>query len=627
MRYPHQWTTGQPFFLPLVLDYMPKKMPAFAILLKVKVGLSLLMWLRSTVVGLVYIENTTKSGRIDIKVASRSPSNVADVASEYAHRVVSHEQIAGELTILACQRQMRDLSDGVDGYDFDLARAARVVNFIEKLKHFKGSKFSGQPIVLEPWQIFNLSTIYGWVDELGLRRFRTVYWGTARKSGKSTVGGGVGLYAFAADGEPGAEVYSVATGREQAKIVWETARALVLNNPELRSYYPIRIRNNTIIGTDTFAVFKPLAKDMGGSHDGLNTHMAIMDEMHAWKGREQFEVIETSISSREQPMLFIITTAGFNTDGICYETEQYAKDVLHEKVIDESFFANIYRLDDGDNWKDSDTWIKANPNLGVSTSLKDLQLKANAASSVPSKQPGFITKCMNVWCSSSSAWLGTGLWDSAADKSLTLEKMAGLPCVIGVDLSSKIDMTSVSVLFRDGDQYVLLNNFFLPSRAIEISDNIHYASWAVDKHINVTEGSSISMIGITEFIRSLKTKVNLKAVAYDPFNASMLAESLSNSGINMIEIRPTKNNFSDPMKMIESLLLDGKLIHDGNPVMSWMCDNVEAQVDTMDRVVPVKPVGRKDKKIDGVVSLIMAMGRARIEQKSSVYADRGVRKF
>lgn len=551
------------------------------------------------------------------------------MATEYAQDVVAKKIPACDWVRYACERQLNDLAraESEEGwhYHFDEAAASRVCKFIELLPHIKGEKAKRKElIVLEPWQCFILTTVFGWLNDRGLRRFRTVYAEIPRKNAKSTLSSGVALYLFALDGEEGAEVYSAATTRDQAKIVWDDAKAMADKSPGLKKRFGVRTSANVLTVPRTSSVFRALSRDQGGNLDGLNIHGGVIDELHAHKTREVFDVIETGTGARTNPLLWLITTAGFNRAGICYEQRNYVCDILNKKHEDETYFGIIYTIDKGDDWFAPESWAKANPNWGISVNPDDIARKGKKASHTASAQPNFLTKHLNVWVNADSSWMDLRAWDSAGDESLKLEDFAGCEAWIGLDLASKIDLAALRIVVRKNGKKYTFGRFFLPEDTIEDSDNSQYAGWVIDGYLIATPGSIIDFQYIEDELERLCKLLDVKAIPYDPFQATQLATRMMDKGLPMIEYGATVLNFSEPMKMVEAETISGQLIHDACPVMTWNVSNVVCHTDVKDNIYPRKAVA--ENKIDGVVALIMAYG---IElnapppkpRAKSIYAD------
>lgn len=541
------------------------------------------------------------------------------IAKKYARDVSTGKVFACKWVKLACKRQTEDLKKYARSglYEWSKEEAGRICRFIELLTHTKG-ELAGQRVVLEPWQIFILTTVFGWRRRAdGGRRFRRVYIEVPRGSGKSTLSSGVALYCLLADHEPGAEVYSFATTRDQAKIVFGDAKVMAEHNPALRERFGLQVLANALYVSSTNSTFQAKSAE-GSTLDGLNTHLAVVDELHAHKTRAVYDVVETSLGKRRSSLLWCITTAGFDTSGICYEVRTMCTKVLSRLADDETQFAIIYTIDDGDDWSSMEALEKANPNWGVSVRPEVITSLLQKAKTLPSAINNFKTKHLDVWCSARSAWLDMRAWKRCETTGLELSDFEGQPCFIGLDIGSKSDLTVKTYLFpfeEDGkDKYALFCECWLPSKAIETSTNSQYSGWVRSGYIQETDGAMTDLNVIEDSIREDLSRFDVQAITYDPWQATQLATSLSDEGAPMLECRFTVQNVSDPMKTLEALVIDGRIVHDGNPVMAWMMGNVEARIDAKDNIFPRKE--RHENKIDGAVAAILALrGAATYEPK------------
>ena len=529
------------------------------------------------------------------------------IANQYIEDVLTGKIPGCEWVIKACERQKRDLKT-LSGYVFNPKRGAKVCYFVEHLRHTKGP-LARQKIRLEPWQIFILTTVFGWVDSTGARRFKDVYIEVPRGNGKSALSSAIALYMLAADGEYGAECYSFATTGDQAKIVFDVARQMALMSLDVKSALDLTIQKYSITQLSTGSSFSPKnSKD--DSLDGLNTHFGCIDELHAHKTRGLYDVIETSIGKRKQPMVWTITTAGFDTSGICYEVRTIVTMILNQTVQVESQFGIIYTIDEGDDWTTDEALIKANPNWGVSVNPETLFSHREKALTLPSAANNFKTKYLDIWCSAKSAWMDMQAWKACEDPTLDLSDFEGHPCIIGLDLGAKNDITAKVKIFprqrSDGKtEYVAFYDFYLPEDTIEKSTNSQYQGWVDRGFIHQTPGAMTDFSVVEEGLREDLSRFEVQAIAYDPWQATQLATRLSEDGAPMVEFRNTVQNMSDPMKSLEALVLDGRIKYCPNPAMTWMMGNVVAKLDAKDNIFPRKE--RYENKIDGPVAMIYAL--------------------
>ena len=547
-----------------------------------------------------------------------------DRASAYARAVVVEQIPACKWVRLACERHLRDLAEAPGrGLGWDAAAAAEAIAFFRGLHHSKG-EWAGRLIELEPWQCFLVGSLFGWKRSDGTRRFRTALAEVPRRNGKSTLAAGVGLLLCFFDNEPGADVFAAATKRDQAKLVWGEAKRMVQQTPALRRR--ITIRQANLHADRSASKFEPLGAD-ADNLDGLNIHGAIVDELHAHKTRAMWDVLETATGSRRQPLIFAITTAGSNRAGVCYDQHLFAQKILEGTVTEDSYFAVIYTIDEGDDWTDPAAWAKANPNLGVSVKRDELAALARRAREMPSAQAAFLTKRLNVWVNADVAWLPAEAWARGATQ-FTEADLTGLPYTVGLDLASKTDLAARARLWwrddADGQRHFYAKlQCYLPSEVGRAAspESTNYPGWAAAGWITLTPGNVIDFATIKADLRG---DLQAQAIAYDPWQAEQLAQELVAEGAPMVELRPTTENFSAPMKELEALVVSGRLHHDGNPVLAWMLSNVVCHRDAKDNIYPRKPAPHL--KIDGVVALLMALNRALLQPAPfrSLYEDRGL---
>ena len=524
----------------------------------------------------------------------------------------------------AVERQRRNLRTWATSgpYLFDEEEAGEWCEFAEELPHIKGP-LAGQNIRLEGWQCFILTTVFGWRKRsTGTRRFRRVYIEVPRGNAKSTLSSGVGLKAAFADGEGGAEVYSAATTRDQARIVFKDAQAMARRRPELCRELGVEVLAHDIVQSSTASKFTALASD-SNSLDGLNIHFAAVDELHAHKTREVYDVLETGTGKRPQSMLWSITTAGSDRAGICYELRTYTTKVLSGVIEDESHFGIIYTIDDGDDWTDETSWRKANPNWGVSVQPDVVAQLAAKAMQMPAAQANFKTKHLDVWVNADQAWMDMRAWDRCADPELTLDQFAGETCYVGLDLASKTDIAARVVVFPkviDGQaHYYLFGRYFLPEQAIDDGRNSQYRGWATQDLVTVTPGDVLDFQAVEDDVLAISSAHQVAEVAYDPWQATQLAQRLQANGATTVEFRNTVGNFSAPMKELDALARSGRLHHNGDPVLTWMVSNVVCHTDAKENIYPRKE--RPENKIDGVIAAITALGRAMVSQSTSSFWD------
>lgn len=565
-----------------------------------------------------------------------------EAALYYVDDVLSGDIVACELVKQACERHVRDLkrqNTKSFPYWFDAKEAQRACDFIELLPHIKGEWAKrGELLVLEAWQSFVVTCTFGWkcartiedhegntLMHEGTRRFRTVYLEVARKNAKSTLLSAIALYMLAADGEVGAEIYSAATTHKQAKIVWQDAKSMVQRSAGMRKHFGLTTNANNIAIIGQGSKFEPL-HSKGETLDGLNVHCAINDELQAHKKRDLYDVLEGATGSRTQPLIFNITTAGYNKAGICFELRIYLTKILQRIFVDETFFGLIYTLDvahgkhDADEAMDRSVWRKANPNYGVSVYPFDMEALAKKAEESPSSMNTFLTKRLNIWCNAETAWMNMQDWDRCADVSLNESDFVACDLWAGIDLASKIDMNCIANLYKkviDGETHVYcFPKFYLPAAAIQQASNSQYDGWRRRGLLIQTPGNIIDMDLIESDVIELRDDHNLREVCFDPgHNATQWAGHLEDEGLEMVEVRPTVLNFSEPMKWWQALVKDGRFHHDGNEIMTWMVSNVVVQYDFKDNIYPRKE--RNENKIDGPVAVCLGMNRLLADENAT----------
>jgi phage terminase large subunit-like protein len=533
---------------------------------------------------------------------------------DYAKAVVAREILACKWVIAAAERQLADLQREPSAdwpWVFDEARAARPCEFLSLLPHIKGKWARERRLIeLEPWQCFIIATVYGWVHrETGLRRFLEVYEEIARKNAKSTKGSGLLLFMLAADGEHGAECYTAATTRDQARIVFDDAKAMAERTPDLRTYLGVAIMQHSLTVAHTSSKAAPLAAE-GSTLDGLNVHFALLDELHAHKTRAVYDVIDTARGAREQSLLWTITTAGTDRSGICYERRTHVTKVLDKVIVDERTFGIIYTIDDNDDPFDPAVWPKANPNYGKSVLPDDLAAAAVKAQNTPSALNNFLTKRLNVWVNGGeSPWIAMKAWDACQDKSLQLTDFAGEKCWAGLDLAQKKDFAALCLaFFRDGIWYVFIR-LYLNELAVQESGNAHLSGWARAGYVQVTDGDITDFDVLAEDMRRDCRMFDMQEIAFDPALSMYFAGKLIEEGLPLVEITQRALFFTPPLLQTENLVLEKKLRHDGNPVMSWMVSNLVVKVSKFNELrAPTKE--RPENKIDGPMAMLMALGRA-----------------
>lgn len=552
-----------------------------------------------------------------------TPEQPKDKALAYCEGVLNGSIPAGKPVQLACKRHVEDLQHGESrGIYFDSFAANHALDFFKFLRHHKG-EWAGREFELSPWQEFIIASIFGWKRrENGYRRFRTSYIEVPRKAGKSHLAAGVALYMLFADGEPGAEIYSAATKKEQAAIVFDAAKHMVEASPPLRK--KIGVAKNSLFVLRSNSKFLPLGAD-ANTLDGLNIHCAIVDELHEHRNRDVWDKLATALGARRQPLIFAITTAGDERKGICWEMHEHSLKVLEGVLEDDARFAYIATMDEADDWTDERTWFKANPGLGVSVKVEFLRDELVKARAIPSEQNAFLRMYLDIWTEKQSKWLDIDYWYACDCSPVDPDKLKGKDCYAGLDLSSTEDITALVLFFPETQS--VLPFFWVPRDNIiprRKRDNVPYDTWVNQGLIFATEGNTIDYDAIIARILDLKEQYNILEIAYDPYNAHSTVNKLQSEGVTLVPFRQGFLSMSAPTKETQRQILNGEIHHGDNPVLRWMFSNVVIQNDPQGNIKCVKDKSRD--KIDGIIGLIMAIGRATLQpiKKRSVYAERGL---
>jgi len=550
----------------------------------------------------------------------------ATAAERYIDDVISDRIIVGLRVRQCVERQVRDMDRGEQrGLRFDTNAARHALAFFTLLRHTKG-EWAGQPFELSPWQAFILWVVFGWKRDDGYRRFRTAYVEVARKNGKSTLAAGAGLYLFAADREPGAEVFTAATKRDQARIVHTEAINMVRLSRPLQRYIQVFKDNLSMVRTNS--KYQPLGAD-ADTMDGLNVHGAIIDELHAHKNRNLWDVLETATGARRQPLVFAITTAGFDKHSVCYQQHDYGEKVLDGIIEDDSHFPFIASLDPEDDWRVPSVWAKANPNLGISVKEDSLREQCARAESLPAAQNAFRRLRLNQWTEQSERWIDIMIWD-AGNRPVDRGSLNRRRCFGGLDLSSTTDLSAFVLLFppadRSGDPWQVLCRFWIPSdnvrRRVE-RDRVPYDVWIREGLIEATEGNVIDYDVLRQRITTDAEEFEIVEVAFDRWNATQLVSQLTSDELNMIPFGMGYGSMASPTRELEKLIVGRQLAHAGHPVLRWMMSNVAVKQDPAGNLKPDK--AKSTDRIDGVVALIMALGRGMVEIPEQKIPYTGVR--
>jgi phage terminase large subunit-like protein len=549
------------------------------------------------------------------------------IALRYARSVAEGKIIACKWVKLACERQLRDVdaecSDKGWPYRWDESEAAGICAFAEQLPHIEG-KWDSPTIVLEPWQIFCLTTIFGWRRKSdGGRRFSKVYWEVARKNAKSTIAAVVSLYCLCCEGEPSPYVLVGATSGDQAGKVFDPARKMARATPELCDAFGLKTWAHSITASNG-GYIKPI-NAKASTQDGHNPHLGVLDELHAHKDRALYDVIDSAFGARSNPLLWIITTAGFDVMGVCYEQRSFLTKVLEGVLEADHFWGIIYTIDEDDDAFDPAVWIKSNPNLDVSVRRPHLAAAAEEAKAQPGKQNEFLTKRQNVWCSAEHAHINMHVWRQCSGP-VDLEALRGVPCWGGLDLASVSDLTSFRLIWLLDGRIKTWGLRYLPTAAVEprtIRNSVPYQRWVRTEFmgrplLTATEGNCTDYRVVERDIKWALTHFNIQGIGYDPWNAADLVQRLIDDGAPMIEVRQGFASLTGPMKECDRLYTEGLLDHAGDEVLTWCASNVVAKKDDADNIKPSK--SKSNEKIDDYVALINALA-VYINDENQPYSD------
>lgn len=556
-----------------------------------------------------------------------TPEMLSSVPFQYAAQVLAGEIIVGKRILQAVQRFYRWIDEAdAKGFYLDHSAGMHIINFFPAcLNHTKG-KLAKTPFHLAPYQQFTMYNVFAWKKMQGdepnkkkdLRRISTVYDKRAKKNGKSAEMAGLGLYMLSFELEMEAEVYVGATKEDQAKICWSQAASFIdspVANPVMRKmgFYT----QQKIVG---FASTKSIMKPLGGdsqTQDGINSHLAIIDEYHAHKDDSVKENLESSSVQRSQPIVWHITTAGTNVQSACKRYEDSVIEVLEGRAEVDHLLIMIHDLDDGDDWENEDNWIKANPLLGQGLDIDRIRKEYENAKLQPSKIPNFKTKHLNMWVDAPKIWIPNEIWQQnkhTLKENEILEKFQKYGGYVGLDLSTKLDISAYVLLSEPDenmDRYVV-PWFFCPKDNIDVrskNDGVPYRYWADEGILIATPGNVIDYDYIEDTIKATYKKYNIDRIEIDPWNACQMTTNLMNQGVNVSEFEQGIGKISGPTKEFERLVYSGKIKHDGNPILEWMLAGCQIYRDANDNMKVHKGQSNVNgRRIDGIIAIINALG-------------------
>ena len=512
---------------------------------------------------------------------------------------------------------------------FDERKAQRVVRFIEALRHTKG-EFHGQPFHLLPWQEKIIRDVFGTVrdDDPTIRQYTTAYIEIPKKNGKSELGAAIALNMLINDDEWKAEVYSCASDRQQAAIVFDVAVDMVRQSPALMKRVKIIPSTRRMIYQPTGSIYQVLSSEVATKH-GLNVSACIFDELHTQPTRALYDVMtQGSGDARRQPLWFFLTTAGTDRNSICWEVHQKALDILEGRKIDPRFYPVLFGLPDDADWTSEENWYRANPSLDHTITIDKVRDAFRKAQETPADENQFRQLRLNQWVKQSVRWMPMDKWDECGGV-VDPYALEGRACYAGLDLSSTSDLTALVLVFpptSEDEPYIALPFFWLPEETLSLRvrrDHVPYDQWAKRGFIQTTEGNVVHYGFIERFICELGERYDIREIAHDRWNATMMVQTLEDDGFTMVPFGQGFKDMSPPTKELMRIVLEHKLCHGGHPVLRWNMDNAYVRTDPAGNLKLDKE--KSTEKVDGAVALVMALDRAqRNLNGGSVYDERGL---
>jgi len=571
--------------------------------------------------------------------SSRSPaaaSPLNDPVTRYARDVVEKRIVAGPWVRLAGARHLKDLEEGPKrGLRFDAVASQRAIDFFPAVLRLAEGEHAGQPFVLQPSQAFIVGSTFGWKGPDGYRRFRTVYVEEGKGNGKSPLAGGIGLYMTTADGEEAAQCFAAATTREQAHIPFEDAVKMVKRSPALRRRLTLsgRRRVFNIAYPETGSFFRPISSE-GKTLDGKRVHYAAIDELHVHPNAVVVDKLRAGTKGRAQALIFEITNSGVDRNSVCYQHHDYSIRVLQGVYEDDSWFAYVCALDEGDDWRDPAVWPKANPLLGVSITEKYLAEQVREATGMPAKES--IVRRLNFceWVDAANPWIDGNLWRRCEIDFDPVERLRGQRCALAIDLSAKKDLTSLAATFQQPHGFDAFVEFWTPADTLRdraAADRAPYDVWARDGHLTAVPGKSIDYGWVVKRLAQLNTLFEIESVAFDPWRIEDLRRELEAEGLHL-PLVPHSQGFQGGAKegllwmprsvdLLEQAVLQAKLHVKRNPALTWCSASAVLETDAKGNRIFTKR--KSTGRIDGVVALAMAVGAASANQGRRSYLERG----
>ena len=557
------------------------------------------------------------------RVRAKDYPELVQPGIQYAQKVARGDLVAPKYVVIQAKRFLHELAHPPDGFVFDAELASHPVAVCECLPHVKGPR-AGKPISLEPWQVFFLIQVFGWVDPDGYRRFRQTYLAVPRGNGKTTLAAGIAIYCTFVEGEAGAEGYAAAVSRDQARICFDSARYMLQNQPglaertgagNLLEEFGIDVRRHEILSRDGQSSFRALSSENSKALEGLNPHVVILDEIASHKTPEVYDVMLTACGKRANPLMVMITTATSHLSSVGKNLWDYGVRILEEKVQDERFLPVLYAADETEEeslW-DEATWQKCNPCWGVSVQPDAVRAIAKQARFNPAQAAAFFTRQLNKWVGAAEALFNLVDWRDCR-RDIDLTQFEGRDCCLAIDLSSKVDLTSLAFIFPDElGGYDVFARSYLPQQAVLEQRVAQYAQWAGSGELVVTPGEVTDFGQVKEDIGYALETFSVRGLAYDPWSATQLAQELEQSypNLTLIKFLQHTRNYSEPTKELDAKIRSKRVRHDGNAVLTWCIGNVVGQYDANDNVFPRKE--RTESKIDAAIAVIMGIAVALFE--------------
>ena len=522
------------------------------------------------------------------------------------------------------------LEDWINEYPMKeekILNAGDAITFISELKHTKGRQWKGKKWQWIPWQKELIIELFGTLDKNGFRQYKTCYVEIPKKNGKSEIGAAIVLYLLIADNEFGAEIYSAAADREQASIVFNIAASMVEQHGTLNKALNVIRSNKRIVHYKKNSFYHALSSEAYTKH-GYNIHGCVFDEIHIQPGRQLFDVLKDGAGdARTQPIMFIITTAGIHDiNSIAWEVREYSRKIKEGIIKDERWLPIIYSVPMDADWEDEENWKKVNPSLGYTITIDKLRDAYNEVKNIPAKQNNFRRLRLNQWVSQVTRWLDVAFWDKC-DSPLNVNKLQGMQCWAGLDMSSNIDVTALVLVFpRENGFYDILPFLWVPEDRIELrstKDKVPYDVWVREGHMYVTPGNAVDYSFIEAKIEALFEIFNIRAIAYDRWGAEYITQRLELKGLTVVPFGQGFKSMSYPTKEFQKLVMKGKIRHGGNPVLRWMFDNIAMEMDAAENIKITKK--KSTDRVDGMVALVMGLdGALRVENETSVYEEEGI---